>query len=217
VLATWLQAISVTIAALVAAYSFGAWRRQLIGSKKAEVAEKLLACCYQARDVIDAARSPVSFDNEGKERPHSIAETEAQVRLFNRYWAPSERLINQSEFFAQLEAAQYTARAYFGDAVASPVSLIVSTRNRIMFAARMLVLQPDQPLEAPAGRQEWQRIIWRMTDEDEIKNEIDMAVKQVETICRPALEHVSWFHSTLDRIRERIPIKRRGRARTIQD
>jgi hypothetical protein len=65
-LAIWLQTGSVIIAASVAVYSFGAWRRQLIGSKRAEVAEKLLACCYEARDVIDAARSPVVYDTEGK-------------------------------------------------------------------------------------------------------------------------------------------------------
>src|SRR6516165_8140247 len=109
--ATWLQAISVMIAAGSAVYSFGAWRRQLIGSKKAEAAEKLLACCYEARDTIDVARSPISFDNEGKARPYSVGETEAQGRLFDRYWTPAERLTNKTEFFAKFAAAQYLARA----------------------------------------------------------------------------------------------------------
>src|ERR1700730_11603722 len=129
--ATWLQAISVTIAAWSAVYSLGAWRRQLIGTKKAEAAEKLLACCYEVRDIIDTARSPVSFDNEGKERPYSIRETEAQVRLFNRYWAPAERLMNKSEFFTKLAVAQYAARAYLGDSVTQPVNLLINKRNEI--------------------------------------------------------------------------------------
>jgi hypothetical protein len=123
--ATWLPAISIMIAAGSAVYSFGSWRRQLIGSKKAEAAEKLLAGCYEARDIIDAARSPVSFDKEGKERPYSIGETEAQVRLFNRYWAPAERLRNKDEFFAKLAAAQYSSRACLGDSVTLPVNLII--------------------------------------------------------------------------------------------
>jgi len=44
----------------------------------------------------------------------------------------------------------------------------------------------------PAQRKELQGIIWRMTDEDDIKREIDAAIEQVELICRPALEHVPW-------------------------
>jgi hypothetical protein len=118
--ATWLQAISVTVAAWSAVYGLSAWRRQLIGSKKAEAAEKLLACSYEARDIIDAARSPVSFDNEGRERPYSIGETEAQVRLLNRYWTPAERLMSKSEFFAKLAVSQHSARAYLGTPSPNP-------------------------------------------------------------------------------------------------
>jgi hypothetical protein len=198
-LATWLQAGSVIIAAISVAYGVNSWRRQLIGSKKAAVAESLLASCYEARDIIDAARSPVYLDNsEGKERPYSIGETEAQVRLFNRYWTPAERLINKSEFFAKLAAAHYLARTYLGDTVTHPVDLISSKRNQIILSARRLVLESEQLYEVneiEAQRQKLQRVIWSMGDEDEIKIEIDAAVKQIEAICRPVLEHVSWIRS----------------------
>jgi hypothetical protein len=192
--ATWLQAISIMIAAASAVYSFGSWRRQLIGSKKAEVAEKLLACCYEARDIIDAARFPVSLDNEGKERPYSVGETATQERLFNRYWVPTERLRNKDELFAKLAAAQYSARTYLGESVTQPVNLIINKRNEILSSARMLVLQSEQLLEASelsAQRQKWRRIIWSMDEKDELKNDIEAAVGQIEAICRPVLEHTS--------------------------
>jgi hypothetical protein len=60
----------------------------------------------------------------------------------------------------------------------------------------MLVLQPEDLLEVneiSAQRKKLQSIIWRMTEDDELKSEIDAAVKEVEIICRPALKHVSWF------------------------
>ena len=72
---------------------------------------------------------------------------------------------------------------------------VAPSYNKIIFSARMLVLQPEQLLganEIPAQRKELQGIIWRMTDEDDIKREIDAAIEQVELICRPALEHVPW-------------------------
>jgi hypothetical protein len=166
-------------------------------------AEKLLVCCYEARDIIDAARSPVSFDNEGKERPYSIGETEAQVRLFNRYWTPAERLINRGEFFARLATSQYSAKAYLGNTVTYPVKLILNKRNQIIHSARMLVLQSDYLFEISTQRQKLQRIIWSMDDDDEIKIEIDAAVEQVEAICRPVLEHASRFRSSFDWLRGR--------------
>jgi hypothetical protein len=58
----------------------------------------------------------------------------------------------------------------------------------------MLVLQSEQLLEASefsAQRQKWQRIIWSMDEKDEFKNDIEAAVNQIETICRPVLEHAS--------------------------
>jgi hypothetical protein len=203
------------IAAGSAVYSFGAWRRQLIGSKKAEAAEKLLACCYEARDTIDVARSPISFDNEGKARPYSVGETEAQGRLFDRYWTPAERLTNKTEFFAKFAAAQYLARAYLGDTVTIPVTTIIEKKNQILWAARMLVLQSEQQLligadELSAQRQKWQRIIWsRGNEEDELKNDVEAAVREIEAICRPALEHRSPLGLTWQRIYRLIKRDRR--------
>jgi hypothetical protein len=209
-LATWLQAGSVIIAAWAAVYSFGAWRRQLIGSKKAEVAEKLLVSCYEARDIIEAARNPFVLENEGKARSPIMGETEAQTRPFDRYWATAERLIKRSDFFATFAATQYTAKAYLGDGVTDPIMVIIEKRTQIIDAAGMLIkINTPDPLiqqdQIPIIREKCRQVIWSTGEKsDEIKTEIDAAVRQVEAICRPILEHVPGIYSSLDWIRGQL-------------
>jgi hypothetical protein len=207
-LATWLQAGSVIIAALSAAYGFNSWRRQLIGSKKAEVADRLLVSFYEARDTIEAARAPICYEDEGLGRPQLIGETDADARLFNNYWAPAERLIKKGEFFTNFAAAQYKARAYLGDGVVHPFDVVIEARARILTAARMLITSSKEFFDREdinERRQKWERTIWTTGDDsDEIKPDIDVAVSQIEAICRPVLYHVPKYRAAFDWIRTRL-------------
>jgi hypothetical protein len=78
------------------------WRRETIGKRKAELAEEVLADIYQARDIIQAARSPANFNNEGSTRHKEEWETKDDTGTLNAYFAAIERLNNQGEFFAEL-------------------------------------------------------------------------------------------------------------------
>jgi hypothetical protein len=193
-----LQAISIIIAALsvaVAAWSavFGvhAWRRQLIGGKKAEVAEKALTAIYEAREIVQAARSPMSYSNEGSTRQREEGETEDQRRYRDSLYAPAERLNREREFFASTNASRYRLMAYFGPEAAVPFETVYRIRNRVLISVNMLVRTSDRDLRRPediAAREKYENDIWGVGDaDDQIKQELDRAVAQLETICRPAL------------------------------
>jgi hypothetical protein len=170
--AVWLQAISLAIAALSAAYGFNSWRRQLIGGKKAEVAEKLLVSFYEVRDVIDAARhDPFRFDperhrfafqGEGKERTRHPAD-DPEKDLTNSYWAPAERLY-KAEIFSTLNASRYQAIAFFGEQVSVPFETVRIVRERIIVSAQMLVTRLHRNYfdseEGARKKQLWERNIW---------------------------------------------------------
>jgi hypothetical protein len=189
-MAIFLQTLSVMIAALTVAFGVQAWRRQLIGGKRAEVAEKALTMMYEAQDILDSARSPASFGNEGKSRIPEDGETEAQTSHRNALYVPAERLVRQREFFMALNASRYRFAAYFGRDATIPFTTIFKARNRVLISARMLVSARDRNMrtEDIALRQRWENDIWTVGgDGDEIKRDVDQAVEQVEALCRPAL------------------------------
>jgi hypothetical protein len=74
--------------------AFAAWKR------RTEFAEEVLGDFYQARDVIESARSPGGFGDEGSTREKEGWETEGDTRLLNSYFRTLERLDKKTEFFA---------------------------------------------------------------------------------------------------------------------
>jgi hypothetical protein len=96
--------------------ALAAWKR------RTEFAEEVLADFYKARDIINAARSPGFFSDEGETRQKALWETESDTRTLNSYFAIIERLTNNREFFVELLArrAPDTIRAQL---VASVVAL----------------------------------------------------------------------------------------------
>ena len=51
------QMVMVVIAGLLAIYSLNLWRRQIVGKRKAEIAEQVLISFYSARDVFEWVRT----------------------------------------------------------------------------------------------------------------------------------------------------------------
>ncbi|HEY7688659.1 MAG TPA: hypothetical protein VH835_08205, partial [Dongiaceae bacterium] len=63
----WLQAGSVVVASIAAIYGVHQWRREMVGRRKAELAEAALADAYEAREIIEIARIPGGWHSgEGK-------------------------------------------------------------------------------------------------------------------------------------------------------
>ena len=69
-------AITAVVAVIIAARGLNRLRAETIGKRKVERAEDVLADFYQARDIINAARSPGSFGYEGATREKADWELE---------------------------------------------------------------------------------------------------------------------------------------------
>ena len=107
--------------------------------RRTDFAEAVLADFYQAKDIISAARSPGSFEDEGSTRPKAKWETEDDTRRLNAYFVTTERLSGKREFFAQLHARRYRFLTYFGPDAAKPYYDLHSVYARIVVAVQMLV------------------------------------------------------------------------------
>lgn len=131
------------IGVLVAKAGLEKWRRETIGKRKAELAEDVLADFYQTQDVINAARSPGSLNDEGSTRQKVEGETEADTRRLNAYHSVAERLFNKGEFFAELHARRYRYIALFGIDAVKPYDLLFRIRSEIITSVQMLVKTYD--------------------------------------------------------------------------
>lgn len=85
--------------------------------RRQELAEELLESFYKMRDVIQAVRVPISFQDEAASRPQTGYEPEEVARQKNTYYAPLARMDAHRGDIAAFLAKRYRAAAWFGAAV----------------------------------------------------------------------------------------------------
>lgn len=179
-------------AAVIAYRGLNKWRAETIGKRRAELAEEVLADFYQARDIINAARSPGSFSHEGATRQKANWESEDDTRTLNAYFAAAERLNKKVDFFAQLHARRYRFIAHFGVGAGKSYDQLHAIYAEIVVAVRMLVetYQHRDLGSLPENRKAWLMTIGWEPDKDKIPSRLDSIIDDIETVCRPAIEAV---------------------------
>jgi len=172
------------------------WRREIIGKRKAELAEDVLADFYQAREILNAARSPMGYDSDGSTRTPGEGESADETKTLNMYFATIERLQRHQEFFAGMEARKYRFWAYFGPAGLKCFDDFRRLHAEVVVATRMLirtyrVAKLHEQMEKPGMRQsieKWEaKIWWDGTPEDIISKPLDELVSRIEEICKPII------------------------------
>ncbi len=167
--------------------AFEAWKR------KTEFAEQLLTDFYEAKEIVEGARFPGRWSNEGATRPREAWESEADSALLDSYFSTTERLTNKGEFFSRLFARRYRCMALFGREAAAPFDELQKIRNEVLVAVRMLITTHRNQTEGslPRDRGMWEaKIGWGLTDTDPIAVRLDAAINVIEAIFRPAIELV---------------------------
>lgn len=184
------QAIAVIVVAIPAFIGVNSWRAQLIGKRKIEISEEILTLVYNLQGVIKWARHPASFGGEGEERAGRDQEPENQRRLNDSYYSRVSRLSEHTDDFARLRSASMLFRAYFGDQGQDSLAAFNTVRNRINSAVGMLINHSRDDQYPQHLREEFQNTIWDTSTEDEsdeISLQINNAVADIESICRPIL------------------------------
>jgi hypothetical protein len=146
--------------------------------RRTEIAEQVLADFYKARDLLEAARSPFAFAEEGGSRTRDANETPDETQSRDALYAPYERLSKHIEFFSELHARRYDAGKPFGS--------LLQAHNQIALATRAL-LDHRRKLRDDV-REMYESKIWGDVENDPIRPIVTQAVIDIETICRPVLE-----------------------------
>ena len=189
-----LTAFAALATATIAFMGLHSWRREMLGRRKSELAEKVLSEFYEARDLIRWVRFPGAFKGEGSTREPTNDETDEETRTLNALYVPIERLNSKAKFFSSFEARRYRFAAVFGKDAAKHFDTIINCHNKIGRAAGALIRSRRDQMRgrAPISDktrerfEEW--IGWGLDEQDEFQHELDAAVAAIEKIYRPAIE-----------------------------
>lgn len=133
-----LQAVSVAATAVFAILGLRAWRRQLIGRRKIEIAEGTLLAAYKVKEAVAYIRNPGALVGAST-RQRQPDEPEGLARLRDTYFVPLERMQKTSGDFAEFEKMQLLCQVYFGPAAGDPFERVKKARHTVWVAATMLL------------------------------------------------------------------------------
>ena len=114
-IAALIEALSVLGALIFAIWGVNAWRKQIIGQRRIDLAESILLAVFRAKDAFDDIRSPFSQIGEDEidrfVRDHKLEKGQAitAALYFNRI----ERVNSYKEVFEQLREPSYKRRVTF--------------------------------------------------------------------------------------------------------
>jgi hypothetical protein len=160
------------------------------GSRRAELAEQMLADFHRAVDIIKAARSPLRFAGEGETRPKAPGESPGRSTRLNGYYTVTERLSKWNEFFSELFSVQrYRVVAVFGKDAARPFDELLWVINDVHIVVGILLDLdgPDGYLPTNQRRDFEARIGWGDPNRDPISPRLDAILKRAEEIFRPSI------------------------------
>ena len=193
-----MQGVAALIAAGAAAVTarFGvraltAWRSEMIGRRKAELAEEIISTANEAVEAIAQGRWVASFGDEGSSYPGMGQVAEDLRSSVKGYFAPAERLLAKPELWGRTEALKFRAKAFFGDEVAEALMAILRVRIQVHNASLMLVrnvLRPDALQMSPELVEGMEKKIWDWEQPDDpFKTALAGALATVERVCGPSI------------------------------
>ena len=177
---TAMAGLATLVAGWAALRGVDAWRAEIVGRRKAELAEDVLAQFYRARDVLAWARLP-------DRPPGSALQDDDRDRRHQSHASPIERLAQESALFSELQASRYRFMAYFGEDAARPFEQMRAIHGEVMSSAQSLIRDPDA-LASDADRDRWEDAIgWVGEEDDLLAHRLADTIAQVEHVCRPLI------------------------------
>jgi hypothetical protein len=179
-----LQALAIAVTAFYASRGLNAWRGQLVGKRKFEVAEEVIVGAHKAKANLLYVRNPLT-----------VAKADSTLR--DTYALTFERLQRVSSDIAEFEKTRVLAGVHIGRQASDVIGKILRKFHEVAAAARMLVIHSDRPLPTDEAekraeldrRTAWELTIWGSTDpmHDALTKSVEDAIATLEALCRPYL------------------------------
>jgi hypothetical protein len=181
-----IQAGSIAVTAYFASRGLSAWRKQLVGKRRCELAEEILTSAFTVEQRIRFIRNGMGFKGEGKTRPRLESEPDQFSDTRDMYFIPLERISKHDETLTRFETLRVLAQAHWGSHAGRPFDTILSVVREVAVAARMLVSTVgDQGNRG--SRSQWELAIWDSGPDDALRRRVNDAVRDIESLCRQFL------------------------------
>ena len=185
-----LQSLGIIIASGVAIWGINSWRREAKWKRKYELAEEVLTNVYEAHQAIRRIRNIIGFGNEGITRIKTENETPEQTRIYNQAYVARERYERNKEPLEKLHALKFRFAALYGTAYEKHFDTFPEVVNKIFFASDEIArvqlgeYDDDRPLIREIMIKSRRILYATFKEEDEIENDLKMAINGIESKCR---------------------------------
>ena len=191
------ESLAVVAAAVIAARGLTAWRSEIQGRRRYELAEEVLALFYETKDRISYMRNPTGVEGEGSTRKRAEGEDPDVSQRLDLAYTAFERYQKSQEAFNRLRALRYRFMAIYGTEAAEPFDKIHQAATRVLLSSRALAHLWGTPSRRARNESEAIRInesvrkheavFWEGEEDDPITPLVDSAVEEMELTCKKIL------------------------------
>ena len=174
-----------------------------------ELAEEVLALFYQARDVIQAIRSPMCYVGEGETRKPAPGERPEDKKALDQAFVLTERYNRHIETFSRINALRYRFMAQLGVDAAKPFDELNSIVNELLLASRRMarfIARPERSFRNDADLERHSRemgevhaVFYSGEEDDPITPRLESVVGQIELACKDIIDSRGTLFSLLNK------------------
>lgn len=205
------QLITYAFGALTVAVGFvglTTWRRQILGARRIQLAERGLALFYEARDALSWIRNRGMISTELDAVARIDGEEEDEYLMRRGVMVGFKRYLSYGELFAKIDALRYEFAAVFGKDALEPFRLLKSATSSFIEAGKVLIPVQQQAAEyakdtmKEAGQLREQVVAlraeyWGDDESDKVSIAASRAIRAIETICEPVIDPQHRWYSRL--------------------
>ena len=114
--------VSAVVVVIVASWGINAWRRELKGKAKYELARSLIVVCRKIQAAFEWARFPITLSGEFSERPQLENELPETSKVLNEMWGRGQRLKPLMEYLRELQELAWESEAVLDEEASNKVN-----------------------------------------------------------------------------------------------
>jgi hypothetical protein len=177
-----------TVAAIIFAFvQLRAWRRELVGKTKFQVAHKIAMLAYQVRNEIRHARQPIFFQGEFVGRNKGADEKPEEAVIFDSYFAMARRLEPIRDVLTKLETARFEAEPLIISKDLAPIDLILDLYKKLYVSIQihhdkdLMAVRHNNINREIFDNEKERRVMFAFEDSDAFGENVDSLVTQLTT------------------------------------
>ena len=185
--------VAAGIGSYVGLVGLSAWKRKIAYSEEYELSKAILISVYKIRQKVEIIRWPYreyTYKKNSEQENADVSEWRGLVDSYNKQWEETSKVM--SEFGSRM----LEAHVLFGEKVSKKVELVNTIVNELRFTTREYLdeINPENENRMERIDTDWyeeiRKILYSSTHEDEYSQRFEQAIKEIENVLKPYVEHI---------------------------